>query len=100
MPPMIKAQVNNWYIHLLISISYFYWLEKADDKTKAFDHEHKTHHEHDATITVDVHNILDLFKQQLQETEQRILDAVKSQQQQNSLSPASIVGKSYRTADR
>ena len=33
-----------------------------------------------ATISIDVHNILDLFKQQLHESEKRILDAIQQNQ--------------------
>ncbi|CAM4772797.1 unnamed protein product [Rotaria magnacalcarata] len=37
--------------------------EQHDGKNKNFDHEHQSHHEHDATISADVHNIIDLFKE-------------------------------------
>jgi len=68
-------------------------IERVDDKKNSYDHEHKFHHEHDATISVDLHNILDLFKQQLQESEKRILAAIHP-------TPAAPAVKSYRTADR
>ncbi|CAF3287865.1 unnamed protein product [Rotaria socialis] len=65
--------------------------EQHDGKKKNFDHEHQSHHEHDATISVDVHNIIDLFKEQLHASEQRILAAFSSH---------GAILKSYRTADR
>jgi hypothetical protein len=68
-------------------------IERVDDKKNSYDHEHTLHHEHDATISVDLHNILDLFKQQLQESEKHILAAIHP-------TPAAPAVKSYRTADR
>ncbi len=62
-------------------------IERVDDKKNSYDHEH------DATISVDLHNILDLFKQQLQESEKHILAAIHP-------TPAAPAVKSYRTADR
>ncbi|CAF1371710.1 unnamed protein product [Rotaria sordida] len=72
--------------------------KEVDNKNKKFDHGHKDHHEHAATITVDVHNILDLFKQQLQQTEKKILAALGKDG--NSSSSSSSSSESYRTADR
>jgi hypothetical protein len=68
-------------------------IEIVDDKKTSYDHEHTFHHEHDAIISVDLHNIVDLFKQQLQESEKRILAAINA-------TLAAPVVKSYRTADR
>jgi len=70
--------------------------EHDDDDKKPYDHEHKSHHEHEATISVDVHNILDMFKQELHASEKRILEAI---QHKRHLKPATAP-KSYRTADR
>ncbi|CAF2401008.1 unnamed protein product [Rotaria sp. Silwood2] len=70
--------------------------EDHDDHHKKHDHEHQSHHEHDAIVTVNMHNVLSLFKQKLQETEERIIAAIQHGQ---SSSPATAV-KSYRIADR
>ncbi|CAF0757981.1 unnamed protein product [Rotaria sordida] len=69
---------------------------RHDDHHKKYDHEHHSHHAHDTTITVDLHNIFDLIKQQLHETEEHIIASIKQSQ---SASPVPVE-KSYRTADR
>jgi len=61
-----------------------------NDSNKKYDSEHVE------TISIDVHNILNLFKQQLQESEKRIISAI---QQNNSLN-SFISMKSYRTHER
>ncbi len=76
---------------------FFYWIESSSSGSSTqFDHGHQDHHEHAATITVDLHNILDLFKQQLQENEKRIISAIQSNNPSNSV----ISLKSYRTHER
>ncbi len=68
-------------------------MEQTDNvQSTNYDH----HHQYKATITVDLQNILDLFKQQLKETEKNILTAI----QQNQPSNAVPILKSYRTSDR
>ena len=93
---MTTVQVKPRFFSLVESFSL---IENDDDDktTKAYDHDHQSHHEHGATISVDVHNILDIFKEQLHQTEERILAAIHKQQ---SSSNAAIVPKSYRTAHR
>jgi hypothetical protein len=61
--------------------------EEDDDKNKKFDHKHN------ATITVDVHNILDLFKLHLKQSEKRIITAVKDDSSSSSK-------ESYHTVNR
>ncbi|CAF3781207.1 unnamed protein product [Rotaria socialis] len=73
--------------------------KEVGDHEKKFDHGHKGHHEHDATITIDVHNIMDLFKEQLKESEQRIIAAVGKDDSASSTASSSSQ-ESYRTADR
>ncbi|CAF1018290.1 unnamed protein product [Adineta ricciae] len=75
-----------------------------DHKNKSYDHEHDSHHEHDATISVDLHNVLDLFKNELHETEERIIAAIHHGHDDHGHahhnSTAAPVLKSYRTAER
>ncbi|CAF1514511.1 unnamed protein product [Rotaria magnacalcarata] len=73
--------------------------KEVDGHEKKFGHGHKKHHEHDATITIDVHNIMDLFKEQLKESEQRIIAAVGKDDSSSSAASSSSK-ESYRTADR
>lgn len=82
---MMIVQVH---IRSFSSVESFSFVENDDDKTtKTYDHDHG------ATITIDVHNILEIFKEQIHQTEERILAAIQHEQSKN-------IPKSYRTADR
>jgi len=65
-----------------------------------FDHKHKEHHKHASTITVDVHNLVDIFKQELHASEERLLAAIAGHKNDNTTDAAKKAGASYRTAAR
>jgi hypothetical protein len=93
---MAIVRVNNRYFFS----SNLYYLSDRIAHEHEHDHEHKIHHEHDAKVTIDFHNIVDIIKQQLHESEQRLLSAIHHEHQHATSSPAAVVLKSYRIADR
>lgn len=69
---------------------------ESTDVAKPFDHDHQEHHEHESTVTIDLHNLVDLIKQLFQSSEKRIIAAVSKGESSSS----SASTESYRTADR
>jgi hypothetical protein len=78
-----------------LSLDAFVFVDNGNQAATS-DSEQKNNHVNEPIVTVDLHNIIDLVKQLFQESEQRIIGAMKKADSSSSSSS----NESYRTADR